>query len=133
MNDRSLIGRGWAYPVALSPTGGVDLVSGVTEIEQAMHLVLGTHPGERPMRPEFGCRLDDFIFAPADATTAGLIAYEVRASLERWEPRITVEEVRVTADTDDPSTLWVDIGFTILDTYDRRSLVFPFYVIPEQG
>jgi phage baseplate assembly protein W len=131
MDDLQIIGTGWAFPIETSQTGGVDLVSGVTEIEQAMHLILGTHPGERPMRPEFGCRLNDFIFASADATTAGLIGYEVRAALERWEPRVNVDEVRVTTDRDEPATLWIDVTYTILETYDRRNLVFPFYVIPD--
>jgi uncharacterized protein len=131
MHDSQIIGQGWAFPIDTSQTGGVGLVSGVTELEQAMHLILGTHPGERPMRPEFGCRLNDFIFAPADATTAGLIAYEVRVSLERWEPRIAVDEVRVTTDSVDAATLWIDVYYTILETYDRRNLVFPFYVIPD--
>ena len=52
---------------------------GDREIEESIRLILGTAPGERPMRPEFGCAIHDYVFAPADAGTAGLIAYEVRA------------------------------------------------------
>jgi len=126
-----LIGTGWNWPVGPDRAGGIAMVSGVADLERALYLILSTHPGERPMRPEFGCRLRDFVFEPADATTAGLIAHEVRRSLQRWEPRAAVEEVLVTADADDPSLLWVDIAFTVLATYDRRNLVFPFYVIPE--
>jgi len=111
-------------------TGMIALVSGAAELEQAMYLVLATSLGERPMRPEFGSRLQEFVFAPADATTAALIAGEVRASLMRWEPRITVDDVLVTADADEPSTLWIDVHYTERSTYDRRNLVFPFYVIP---
>jgi phage baseplate assembly protein W len=133
MQDSQIVGRGWAFPITVSQTGGIGLVSGETELEQAMHLILGTDPGERPMRPEFGCRLNDFIFAPADATTAGLVAYEVRVALERWEPRVTIDDVEVTPDPDEPSTLWIDVTYTIRETYDRRSLVFPFYVIPEEA
>jgi len=131
MSDSELIGRGWAFPVAADDTGAIELVSGVSDIERSMYLILATTPGERPMRPEFGCRLREFVFAPADATTAGLIAYEVRVALERWEPRVRLEEVVVTADPDDASTLWIDVRYTILSTYDRRNLVFPFYVIPD--
>jgi phage baseplate assembly protein W len=126
-----LIGTGWSWPVASDGTGGISLVSGVADLEQAMYLILSTHPGERPMRPEFGCRLRDFVFEPADATTAGLIGHEVRTALTRWEPRVQIEEVVVTTDGDDPSTLWIEITFTVLATYDRRNLVFPFYVIPD--
>ena len=131
MHDSELVGRGWSFPVHTDNTGGISLVSGSTEVEQAMYLVLATSPGERPMRPEFGCRLNDYVFARADATTAGLLANEVRTALEQWEPRVTIEDVVVTADVSDASTLWIDITYTILSTYDRRNLVFPFYVIPE--
>ncbi|HEU4420991.1 MAG TPA: GPW/gp25 family protein [Pilimelia sp.] len=129
--DNSFVGTGWNWPVEADATGQIALISGQGELEQAMYLVLATAPGERPMRPEFGCRLQEFVFAPADATTAALIAAEVRASLVRWEPRITVEDVLVTADADEPSMLWIDVHYTVRSTYDRRNLVFPFYVIPE--
>jgi hypothetical protein len=128
--DNSFVGTGWRWPVEADATGMIALVSGATELEQAMYLVLATSPGERPMRPEFGCRLQDFVFAPADATTAALISGEVRASLARWEPRITVDDVAVTADGDEHSMLWIDVHYTMRSTYDRRNLVFPFYVIP---
>jgi phage baseplate assembly protein W len=129
--DNSFVGTGWSWPVETDTTGAIALVAGPGEIEQAMYLILATAPGERPMRPEFGCRLQEFVFAPADAATAGLIAAEVRASLVRWEPRVTVDDIRVSADVDEPSTLWIDVRYTVRSTYDRRNLVFPFYVIPD--
>jgi phage baseplate assembly protein W len=129
--ENSFVGTGWNWPVETDATGMIALVSGTNEIEQAMYLVLATAPGERPMRPEFGCRLQEFVFAPADAATAALVGAEVRASLARWEPRITVDDVLVSADSDEPSTLWIDVRYTVLSTNDRRNLVFPFYVIPQ--
>ncbi len=131
MPDNSFVGTGWSWPVTADSTGGIALTSGPAELEQAMYLVLATAPGERPMRPEFGCRLQEFVFAPADAGTAGLIAAEVRSSLVRWEPRVVVEDVVVTADAAEPSTLWIDVRYTVRSSNDRRNLVFPFYVIPE--
>ena len=84
------------------------------------------------MRPEFGCRIYEHVFAPANATTAGQIAYDVRAALDRWEPRIDVDDVVVTlrrAST--RGVLYIDISYRIRGTNDPRNLVFPFYVIPE--
>ena len=131
MSDaNSFVGAGWHWPLTTDQTGAVALVRGTTELEQAMYLVLATNPGERPMRPEFGARLRQFVFASGDATTAGLIAAEVQSALARWEPRVTVEQVDITTDADDQSTLWIDIGYTVRSTNDRRNLVFPFYVIP---
>jgi phage baseplate assembly protein W len=95
-----------------------------------MRLVLGTSYGERPMRPEFGCGVHDYVFAPADDTTAGRIAYEVRESLRRWEPRIEVQDVEVEIDPDDASILYIEIKYALRGENDPRNLVFPFYTIP---
>ncbi len=127
---QEFVGTGWAFPMRTDPTGGVALVSGSREIEESIRLILATSPGERPMRPEFGCAVHDYVFAPADASTAGDIAYVVRVALERWEPRIELEGVDVRFDEVDMGTLYIDIHYTVRGTNDPRNLVFPFYVIP---
>ena len=123
-------GRGWAFPVAVNATGGIALVSGDQAIEKSIRLILGTAPGERPMRPEFGCRIHEYLFAPANGATAGDISREVRSALQRWEPRIGVEDVVVSFDARDTSLLYIDVRYRIKATNDRRNLVFPFYTIP---
>jgi phage baseplate assembly protein W len=102
------------------------------EIEEAIRLVLGTAPGERPMRPEFGCGIHDYVFAAADGATAGRIAHEVRTALERWEPRIEVTDVVIAFDSVVIGTLYIDVHFAVRSTNDRRNLVFPFYTIPSE-
>jgi phage baseplate assembly protein W len=131
VNDE-FIGAGWAFPLRTDATGGIALVSREREIEESIRLVLGTATGERPMRPEFGCAIHDEVFAPANAATFGRIAADVRSSLRRWEPRIAVQEVEVSPDEDDPSTLYIDIRYTVGSSNDPRNLVFPFYVIPAE-
>jgi phage baseplate assembly protein W len=126
------VGQGIAFPMRVSATGGIALVSRDEEIGESMRLILGTSPGERPMRPEFGCPIHDHVFSPADATTTGLIAFEVRNALVRWEPRIDVLEVTVFPDDSEPTLLYIDITYAIRDTNDPRNLVFPFYVIPSE-
>lgn len=125
------VGAGWSFPLGTDATGGVALVTREREIEQAITLILGTACGERPMRPDFGCRIHDHVFSPATSATAGQIAYDVREALERWEPRITVGEIGVSFDAIDSGTLYVDVGYLIRGTNDPRNLVFPFYVIGE--
>jgi uncharacterized protein len=127
------VGAGWAFPFELDRTGSFALVTDEREIEQAIRLILGTAHGERPMRPDFGCRIHDFVFAEADAGTAGDIAAEVQASLRRWEPRIDVDDVLVSVDDTDRSLLYVDIRYHIKNTNDPRNLVFPFYTIPSES
>ncbi|MFI5931002.1 GPW/gp25 family protein [Actinoplanes sp. NPDC051494] len=124
------IGSGWAFPLRVDATGGIALVSREREIVEAIRLILATAPGERPMRPEFGCGVHDYVFAPADEETAGKIAFEVRRSLDRWEPRIDVTDVVVGFDDEDAGVLYIDVQYTIRGTNDPRNLVFPFYVIP---
>ena len=130
--SEEFIGVGWAFPLRTDATGRIALVVREREIEESIRLILGTAPGERPMRPDFGCRIWDEIFATADAATAGRIASEVRSALIRWEPRITVHDVDVTIDLADRATLYIDIRYVIGTTNDPRNLVFPFYVIPEK-
>jgi hypothetical protein len=129
----SFIGRGWGFPLRTDASGGIALVSDDREIEEAMRLVLGTAPGERPMRPEFGCRIHHHVFASADATTAGLIESDVRSALKRWEPRIDVTDVEVGFDAERPGVVYIDVAYRIRSTNDRRNLVFPFYSIPGEG
>jgi phage baseplate assembly protein W len=127
---QEFIGAGWAFPVRTDPTGSIALVRREREIEESIRIILSTAPGERPMRPEFGCAVHEHVFAPADATTAGDIAYTVRVALDRWEPRIDLEDVVVRFDQADSGTLYIEILYTVRGTNDPRNLVFPFYVIP---
>ncbi|MGH3914520.1 MAG: GPW/gp25 family protein [Pseudonocardiaceae bacterium] len=127
---QQFLGAGWAFPVHTDATGSIALVRDEREVAESIRIILGTAPGERPMRPEFGCAIHDLVFAPADATTAGALAYHVRIALERWEPRIDLQDVLVHFDAVDTGTLLIDIRYTLRDTNDPRNLVFPFYVIP---
>ena len=131
--SHQFIGSGWAFPVRADRTGSIALTSDQRGIEESIRLVLATAPGERPMRPEFGCAVHDYVFAPADASTAGDIAYAVRVALERWEPRIELDGVHVRFDDAEQGVLYIDITYVLRGTNDPRNLVFPFYVIPEHA
>jgi phage baseplate assembly protein W len=134
MNPRlnpDFVGAGWAFPVTTDVTGGIALVAREREIEQSIRIILATVPGERPMRPEFGCRVHEHVFGPANGATAGQIAYAVREALERWEPRIVLQEVGVSFDQVDRGKLYVDVSYLVDGSNDPRNLVWPFYVIPD--
>ncbi len=124
------VGAGWAFPVRTDATGSIALVRRDRELQEAIRLILATSPGERPMRPEFGCRIGEHVFGVADAATAGQIAQDVRAALDRWEPRIDVMDVSIAFDRVDAGTLYIDVHYAVRDTNDVRNLVFPFYAIP---
>jgi phage baseplate assembly protein W len=126
------IGAGWAFPMRTDATGSIALVTEDREIAEAIFLVLGTSPGERPMRPEFGSRLAEYVFAPANATTAGQLANEVRVALERWEPRIDVGDVDIGFEAAESGVVYIDVHYQIRGDNDPRNLVFPFYIIPDE-
>ena len=126
------IGNGWSFPLGVNRRGGISLASREREIEEAIRIILATAPGERPMRPDFGCGIHDYVFAPADASTAGSIAFQVTSALEMWEPRIDVAGVDVEIDDDDRGVLYINIAYTIRRSNDVRNLVFPFYVLPSE-
>lgn len=128
----NLIGAGWAFPPE-QDRGRVELVSGDEEIVQAIRIILETPVGARVMRPEFGSRLHELVFAPINASTIAAARRHVEYALGYWEPRIDVTSVDVQPHPDWPEVLVITIGYTIRATYDERSLVVPFYTIPGEG
>jgi len=126
-------GRGWSFPFAFEPTGAVAMASGTAKLEQAMRLVLETYPGERPMRPQFGSTLRDFVFDGANVEKTAEIADVVREAIEQWEPRVDVADVDVYPDEDRTGLLYIDIRYVVPGTNSPRNLVFPFYTIPDEG
>jgi phage baseplate assembly protein W len=127
------IGAGWAFPLRVNAKGGIALVRRERELEEAMRLILATYPGERPMRPEFGSRVRDWVFRGTDNDSLGALKIEVMNSIHRWEPRVKVVDVIITRDAAEASLLRINIHYQPLDTNDRRNLVFPFYTIPDDG
>jgi phage baseplate assembly protein W len=84
---------GYPSGLNLSPSGGVAMVEGDDSVRQALLLLLSTRPGERVMRPDYGCDLHRLVFAPNDDTTAGLAIHYVQQALDRWEPRVEVVDI----------------------------------------
>ena len=130
--EMDFVGRTIAFPLELDETGSIALVSGGEAIVRSMTVVLSTAPGERVMRPQFGCAIWDLLFDPINGNTLGLMAESVRLALGQWEPRIEVENVIATPDPGDHSLVLIDVAYRIRATNDRRNLVYPFYVIPEE-
>lgn len=129
-----ILGTGLSFPLGVDPLGGVATVSEEADVDQAIGIILGTAPGERPMRPEFGCGVHDYVFDSIDASTVGRIEQEIREALARWEPRIEVLALDFDLDGVDRGELLIQIDYRIRATNALRNLVYPFYVIPaEEG
>jgi hypothetical protein len=128
-----IIGRGWHFPPMLDERGTIALTGDTDEIEQSIRIILSTAPGQRVMRPDFGCRIHELVFAPNHMATAGLAQRYIGEALGRWEPRIQVLQVEARVGADDPACLMVTIQYRVSATHSNRSLVYPFYLIPHEA
>jgi phage baseplate assembly protein W len=131
--DATFIGRGFSWPLEVDHTGSIRLTDGPDDLDRSIQLVLMTAPGERVMRPQFGCRIWDLLFEPVTANLLGLIAEAVRDALAQWEPRVEVTDVVPLPDPDEGGLIRVGVAYRVRTTNDRRNLVFPFYVIPHDA
>ncbi len=130
-----LVGRGWGFPVRVAGYGGIELVADGNEIDEAITIILGTSPGERVMRPHFGCRIHELVFDPLNSEIVGMAERYVLEALNRWEPRIEVQSVDVDIESVDNASgrLNIAVSYLISATKDERTLVYPFYVIEQEG
>jgi phage baseplate assembly protein W len=129
---RDQLGSGLAVPLGVDQRGAIALAEGETDIAQAISIILATAPGERPMRPEFGCAVHDHVFDVLDASAFGAIESAVRQAIERWEPRATVMDIDFDLDQQSEGCLNIVLTYEIPDVPGVRNLVHPFYVIPEE-
>jgi len=130
--SKEFLGRGLAFPLQVNARGEVALVSAERDIEQSIRIILGTQPGERVMRPEFGCRAHELLFEPHNMTTQSRMKQYVSEALRRWEPRIAVQSVQVRADTALDGAIVVEVNYLVKTTHDRRSIVYPFFLVGEE-
>lgn len=132
MAERSFLGVGWQFPVGIST--GRERVARVAvsayekSVAESIRIVLGTAPGERLMRPDFGCDLNRLAFAPNTTATAGMAIFYVREALNNWEPRIELLGVDAEADPDSAETLLIHIDYRIRATNAVQNLVYPYYL-----
>lgn len=128
--ERAFLGVGWAYPARLD-NGHLARAAYDEDVRQAILIILGTNPGERVMRPDFGAGLNDFVFEPVSTTTLSLVRTRVFNALTDWEPRIDLERVRVSFDPAFVGKVLVEILYKVRLTNAQFNLVYPFYL--EEG
>ncbi|HEY2960092.1 MAG TPA: GPW/gp25 family protein [Actinomycetota bacterium] len=129
MAGGDFLGLGWNFPVGLDDGGQVELAPDEEEgIRQSIWMILGTSPGERVMRPDFGCGIHELVFGVNDAATASAAAGAVREALAVWEPRIDVLDVYAVPDPSRPNLLVIEINYQVRSTNSRFNLVYPFYL-----
>lgn len=124
--SRDFLGTGFRFPVRVTPRGGLAFSSAEQKIQESIWLVLSTAPGERQMRPTFGCGIHSYVFAPNTSATHGHLAHEVRRALTEWEPRIDVQDIQV--DAAEENVLLIRVDYLVRSTNVIHNLVYPFYI-----
>ena len=132
LRNREFLGQGLAFPLQVNPRGAIALAAGERDIEQSIRIILETAPGERVMRPEFGCRIHELIFAPNNAATEGLMIHYVKEALDRWEPRIEILHLGAEPNPEDPSRLDIVLDYRVRATASENRLVFPFNLLQSE-
>ena len=127
-----IIGSGVAFPLRVDRRGGLALAYGDEDVQEAIRVIIGTAPGERPMRPEFGCGIHDYVFESIDAYTVSCVEREILIALDRWEPRIDVLDVEIGMERAGSGELQIELTYALRATNDVRNLVYPFYIIPAE-
>ncbi len=125
---KDFLGAGWKYPVRTDADRKIAMSEYEEDIKEAIWIILGTAKGERVMRPDFGCGIHDFVFAPINTATVNLVENSVREALTLWEPRIELTKVEVSTEQVDEGKLIVSIDYRVRTTNNRFNLVYPFYL-----
>jgi hypothetical protein len=126
--SRSILGRGWGFPVNVNVLTGIAFSQDERDIREAIEIILGTARGERIMMPDFGCGIYDYVFETMNTSTSGMVEDSVKEALARWEPRIDVEDVSVSLDQADQGKLLIKINYKVKATNNASNLVYPFYL-----
>lgn len=127
--NNDILGQGCKFPFQFGKLTGATVTSTATSrdqqhIHESIRQILGTPRGTRFLHPEFGCRLQEFIFEGNDAILCGLVRHEVITALARWEPRLVVDEVSVTSEQ---HVVTVTILYHLIASQIAGNLVYPFH------
>lgn len=127
-DDKAFLGQGWAFPVDVTATGEIRLAAYEEDIRQSIQIILGTNPGERVMRPDFGAGLRALMFEPLNTTTIALTRHRVEQALISWEPRIDTITLEIEP-RPDQGLLLITVNYRVRATNTFYNLVYPFYLL----
>ena len=126
--DIDFLGVGWTSPVQLDENGQIKVARYEESVRQSIWMILSTAKGERVMRPDFGCSIQEKVFAPNSLGTVGQIVSDVREALIEWEPRIDVLDVETIPDSSQPNVILIQVNYQVRTTNNIFNLVYPFYL-----
>jgi len=129
---KEFLGKGWSFPPDfLKKERRVEMTEGFTDIERSLEILLGTRKGERVLRPDFGCNLDDMVFETFNESLKTYLSDMVKTAILYHEPRIEPLEVKIDDSFIYEGRLMIEIEYLVRSTNSRFNKVFPFYL--EEG
>jgi uncharacterized protein len=118
----SIYGQSVGFPPRVGVDGQVQWSSGELNVRESIRIILLTKPGERLMRPDFGCGLNLYLFEPNSVSTLRLIQEEVKQAITHWEPRVTLNDVVVATNPADARAVDITIYYTLVATQGQDRL-----------
>jgi len=132
--SKAFLGRGWKFPVQVDPTTGrIGMSEYEQDIKESIRILVATAPGERLMRPDFGCGIHDFVFSPINRITLGLFESRIREALTQWETRVEIVKLDISSREAANGKLEINLTCLVRDTNTEFNLVFPFYLTEGTG
>ncbi len=126
---KSFLGTGWSFPPQFDNEGGsVEMLSDGEDIRSSLEILLSTRPGERVMRPNYGCNLDELLFEPLTTTMKTYMKDLIQTAILYHEPRIAVDKIELIDTGEMEGRILINIEYTIRSTNSRFNYVFPFYI-----
>jgi phage baseplate assembly protein W len=111
-----------SFPVQPDARGRAATVGHARHVREMIEQVLFTAPGERAMRPEFGCGLRELLFQPASDALAAATQQMVQGALMRWlEDWVRIQRVAVTLDG---SALVVTVVYALVGSSTAEAETF---------
>ncbi len=125
---KSFLGTGWGFPTTFSnKTSDVGMLSDVDDIQSSLEILLTTRPGERVMRPDYGCNLDELVFEPLTTTFKTYIKDLISTAILYYEPRIEVNSIDLDDTGELEGRILIVIDYMVSATNTRFNFVYPFY------
>ena len=126
--SKSFLGTGWGFPPSFNKTlGEVDMLSNEADIQSSLEILLSTRQGERAVRSDYGCNLDELIFEPLTTTFKTYIKDLISTAILYYEPRIDVNKIELDSTGELDGRILISIDYTVRSTNSRFNFVYPFY------
>ena len=126
--EDNFIGTGWSFPPAFDPaSGGVEMRTGIADIEESLRIIFTTRLGERVMQPQFGAALDQHLFDPMNSSRLSYLEDQIKRAILYHEPRIDAENISVAPDEAE-GLLMISIGYKVRGANSRFNFVYPYYL-----